>query len=335
MRIECYPQDKWGCGFYRMIGPANALVAQGHDVVIKYKRPSVITDKGVVVASAEVLKADVMVFQRPARKQYIEYFKVLQGMGIKVVVDIDDDLTKIHPLNVTKGFYDSRDMNWKFAVEAFKAADWITTSTPALAEKFGIPGKTTVIPNCVPERYLNIEPVRDNKVTVGWAGRISNHPKDLQITHGSINSALSKVDARFYALGDQKALFALGIRNNSPHSWSPGVSLEDYPAEVAKFDIGIVPLETSEFNDAKSWLKGLEYASLGVAPIVSPTPDNLRLVDAGAALAAHGPKDWHDRVRRLIESEVERKELAAKAKEFARSWTIEGNTWRWLAAWSK
>lgn len=333
MRIECFPSDRTGCGNYRIAWPAAALAAQGHDVHVRYSRPQVIMDRGRVVASAEVLKADVMVFQRPARLQYIDFFKVLQAQGIRVVVDMDDDLSTIHPLNFARNTYESRNVHWKFAIQACKGADWVTASTPYLAERYGNEGRTTVLSNCVPEAFLDVEVPRDG-VTVGWAGKIATHPRDLHITHGAINAALAKTEAKFYAMGDQKTLNALGIRERPPHLWCPGVPITEYPAEVAKFDIGIAPLEESVFNTAKSWLKGLEYAALGVAPVVSPTPDNMRLVEGGAALSASNPREWHEHVRRLIESESERKELAGSARKFARNWTIEGNAWRWLAAWS-
>lgn len=334
MRIEVFPQDKAGCGSYRLIWPAEALAAQGHNVIVRYQRPKILMERGKVVGSAEMFLADVMVFQRPARQQYIDYFKILQAEGVKVIVDIDDDLTNIHHLNQAKIYYESKGVHWQHALDACEIADWVTVSTPYLAERFGREGKTSLLPNCVPKRFLDIEVPRD-ALTVGWAGRVNTHPRDLQITHGAINSAIAKTDARFYAMGDKNALQALGVRNRPPHIWCDGTPLDRYPYEVAKFDIGIVPLENSVFNTAKSWLKGLEYASLGVAPVVSPTPDNMRLVEGGAALSASSPKEWHDNVRRLIESESERKELAQKAKDFARNWTIEGNAERWLAAWSR
>lgn len=333
MKIEVYPQDKYGCGHYRLIWPALALAAQGHDVVVKDKKPEVIVDGGRIVASAVPLTADVMVFQRPARKEYVDYFKMAQAQGVKIVVDMDDDLSSIHYLNFARNHYESKGVHWQFALEACKQADWIVATTPYLAERYGNEGRTSIIPNCIPESYLSIDVPREG-ITVGWAGVTATHPTDLQVTHGSINSALAKTQAKFCALGDQRALNALGIRERPPHGWAPLVSLDQYPYEVAKFDVGIVPLENSVFNTAKSWLKGLEYASLGVAPVVSPTPDNMRLVEGGAALCAANPREWHENVRRLIESESERKELAYNAREFARNWTVEGNAWRWLAAWS-
>ena len=50
------------------------------------------------------------------------------------------------------------------------------------------------------------------------------------------------------------------------------VPLQDLPAEIARFDIAIAPLETqSPFCNAKSELKFFESALAGVPCIVSPT----------------------------------------------------------------
>src|ERR1044072_2743168 len=105
MRIEVFPQDQAGCGHYRLIWPAEALAAQGHEVDVKRKRPQVVVDGGKIVRLAEPLKADVMVFQRPARREYVDFIKIVQSEGVKVVVDMDDDLSSIHYLNSAKLYY--------------------------------------------------------------------------------------------------------------------------------------------------------------------------------------------------------------------------------------
>lgn len=335
MKVVLIPSDRGGCGQYRMILPALALAAQGHDVEI-HERPRVIVQGTKIVGLLQSFHCDVMVFQRPAKPAYMDMIEVCHKEGIKAVFDMDDDLSLIHPLNAAFTPYQQTDMHWKYALEACAAADLVTCTTQSLVDKYGF-GHGVLIPNAIPERYLQIEGVREEGiVTVGWSGVTATHPKDLDITHGSINHAISAANSpsRFMAQGDEKAFDHLGIRKRQPHVVSPGVGFAEYPQALSQLDIGIVPLEDTEFNRAKSWLKGLEYAACGVAPVVSPTPDNMRLVEAGSALAASNPREWKETVQLLIENDEERKALTANARKFASTQTIEGNTSRWWDAWT-
>ena len=40
MKVAVFPSDDGGCGWYRLRWPAQALAAQGHDVVIDPPEPS-------------------------------------------------------------------------------------------------------------------------------------------------------------------------------------------------------------------------------------------------------------------------------------------------------
>lgn len=341
MKVLIYPQDKGGCGMYRMYWPAEALKNAGHDVGIMNPRMQLIQDDKRVIGLVQKVEADVVVFQRPARPAYVDLIDVFHAQGTKVVIDMDDDLTTIHPLNPAFTPYQQQDMHWQFALQTCEKADLVTCTTQALADKYGNGANTVVIPNFIPERYLEVGGGNvDNYVTVGWAGLVMTHPTDLDVTHGAVNAALVEANkagsrARFMAFGDDKALYKLGIRERAPHFSVPGTDIMLYPTILGGMDVGIVPLADSEFNRAKSWLKGLEYAACGVAPIVSPTPDNQRLIDAGAALSAANPREWKEAVQFLIQDDQEREALTTRAREFARTMTIERNCDQWWSEWSK
>lgn len=339
MKVAVIPSDTGGCGSYRLIWPADAVKNLGHDVKLIPNPQLLIGNDNKVLGLAQNIDADLIVMQRPARDKYLKLIGYLQSRGYKVIVDMDDDLANIAKGNVAYGAYNAipgATMHWQYAKAACKMADLVTCATEALAADYGNGSNSVVISNCIPERYLEIKPEGMHPlVTVGWPGFVGTHPADLQITHGAINQAIAetKGKARFIALGDQKALHALGVREREPNGWFPGVGLPEYPRLVSLLDIGIAPLEDTKFNKAKSWLKGLEYGSLGIAPVLSPTPDNMRMVEAGAALSAANPREWKEHLIRLINDEEERISLQNRAKKFAETQTIERNAWKWEKAW--
>src|SRR5581483_5903109 len=159
---------------------------------------------------------------------------------IKVVVDADDDLHSVHSL---KRAFDAVNelpgADFKWFRECCKRADLVTVSTPALAQRYGSHGRVAVLRNCVDDSWLDIRNRGDGR-TVGWAGALSNHPTDLQVTHGGVAAAVKDVDARFMCVGGEarqdEVAKALGFDSIEATHWVP---LELHPHLVSQLDVGI------------------------------------------------------------------------------------------------
>jgi hypothetical protein len=87
--------------------------------------------------------------------------------------------------------------------------------------------------------------------------------------------------------------------------------INDYPKLFKQMDIGIVPLSDVRFNDAKSYIKGLEYAAAGIPFIASPSPEYLELAEAGVGRIARNWDEWEyhfnelrDPQKRIDDAEV-------------------------------
>lgn len=274
--------------------------------------------------------------QRPLTDTLADAVPLLQAAGVKVVVEIDDDFESISSRNVSwrnvqpKG---NPRRNFLHLRRACEQADLVVVSTPALADVYGRHGRVVVVANCVPEVYLWTFGEHHDGLRVGWSGSTDTHPDDLQVTKGAIQRVLRSTDALFHVVGTGKGVMrALNLASPpSACGWQP---IDRYPAMMASIDVGIVPLQASRFNEAKSWLKGLEFAALGVPFIATPTGPYMELLLRGAGLVADRPKDWEQLLRRLVVNDGERMELADAGREVARELTIEGNCDRWFDAWS-
>jgi glycosyltransferase involved in cell wall biosynthesis len=339
-KIYVYPADGTGCGQFRLIKPAQALIAQGHDITIvgPSKRAGIggaIDQDGNAVHIEAPPDADVIVLQRLTYRPIATAVPLLRARGIAVVVDMDDDLNSIHPANPAYNLYHpdrgSPWHSWQNASNACAAATLVTTSTPQLQKVYASPGRGVVLYNCVPASYLDIP--RVDNATIGWGGVVGTHPDDLQ-TVGRAIAHLTREGHKFRIVGPPDGVREALSLDDDVEATGP-LEIEAWPAALASLGIGIAPLADSTFNTSKSFLKPLEMAGLGVPWVASPRTEYRRLHDLGAGLLANTPAQWMSRLRELAKSDALRSELSEAGRTVAERHTIEGNAWKWLDAWTR
>jgi hypothetical protein len=344
--IKVYPADMGGCGFYRTIWPGQELTRQGATVEVilptdPEERQLTARWREFADGSREVVsvvrpEADVVVMQRPLQQVLADSIPILQAMGVRVVVEIDDDFEAISARNVSWSAVDPKrhpERNRDHLRRACERADLVVCSTPALAARYGAHGRVRVVRNRVPAWYLAVEREPHDGVYVGWSGSIETHPDDLQVTGGGVMRALRTTDATFAVIGTGKGVRkALGLGSEPVAcGWVP---IERYPYMLAQLDVGIVPLELTPFNQAKSALKMMEMAALGVVPIVSPTEENGWLHMQGVGINVLHPRGWEGAVKQLVKDEDYRIETSERGRLVMRDHTIEGNAGEWFDAWA-
>lgn len=339
-RVVVWPVDNAGVGNYRLRMPAQALADAGYDTVIDQAGPRVYWDRewhgnappvgARVVGLAEKVSADAVVFQRPTVLYRLDALRLLKDAGIRVVVDVDDRLDRVHKSHAAyKEFYQPT-ANHEILDVCCREADLVTCSTPALADRYGH-GHGVVLANLVPARYLTMWGLKRPE-TIGWSGFVGTHPTDLQATGGVVPTVLGG-NWSFHVIGDGVGVRrALGLKDE-PTVTGP-VSFEEYPLALAELEVGIVPLELSEFNAAKSYLKMLELAAVGVPVVGSPTPENLRLHKMGVGLIAESRGQWRRHLQRLTQDVDYRYELADQGRQAVATLTYEEHCGRWWDAWS-
>lgn len=328
---------------YRLRFPAEALIAEGADVAVSMVGPTVLWNQPwdgreppewVKVCGVQAPEADVVVLQRPGRRWWADLIPHIQAHGVAVVVDVDDRFDAIHPSNVARGAYVHRDgatHSERWIDAACRAADLVSATTPALVERYGH-GHGILLPNYIPERYLDIRaPKRAH--TIGWAGSVDTHPGDLETTGGAVEAVLARTGWSFHVVGTGVGV-AQRLRLRSIPSATGWVPLAVYPDRVAELEVGIVALADTDFNASKSALKASEMAALGVAVVMSPTPDNLRLHRAGVGVLAGSPGRWRRALSALVSSSERRAELVANGRAAMEGLTYEAHCGRWMDAWA-
>lgn len=300
--------------FYRLLEPARVLGVP------------------VVEHLPQVGDAETVILNRPFDGGIAEQIRLWVAEGRRVIVDQDDCFDTVSPNHAVYGRYTTEHMHL-----ACKYATVVTTSTPALARRYGY-GHGTVLRNRVPAWRLDVR--RDARgpeapLWVGWYGSLWSHPDDPAQVGGGLGAPMRDTGAEFAMFGPEKDVPIV-----AGHLGHDGVthpfgyySMDGVMRAIAEWDLGIVPLELSAFNEAKSGLKGMELAAAGVAVIASPTSEYKRMAEFGACVTAKTPRDWANWGRLLLRDAEARRAQAARGKAWAATQTYEAHAADWRAVW--
>lgn len=353
MKITVYPADSSGCGAFRLIWAAEELSRQGHDIDLKPPEHRDIRlkisgnrrrDKDSHCEDVLDLDTDVIVLQRITHQFMAEAVPILRARGIAVVVDVDDDLSSIHPTNPAYAGYHPKNQwrvnrksgefnrnSWLHFKTACQEATTVTVSTPALLDLYATRGQGKVIYNHLPAHYFGVD--HQDSDRIGWPASLASHPDDPSVLGGAM-ARLCADPGAFHVVGDPTGCgFAFGLTRD-PSGHDHQIALDEWPLRVAELGIGIAPLADTRFNRCKSWLKPLELSALGVPWVGSPRAEYTRLHRLDCGILADTPRRWHRELKRLQESPSLRRDLAEQGRAVADGFRLEPNAWRWLEVWS-
>lgn len=346
MTIYVYPADRTGCGYFRLIWPAQVLKAQGINVQIMDPRNrafnAIVEDDHVTNVQVPT-DATTVVLQRVTHRHIAEAIPIMRQSGIRVVVDLDDDLSTIHPrhpaylvLHPNPKFKAYRTENakyhdWHNTANAMTWASAVTVSSDALLTRYAKHGRGYVIRNYLPQHYLDV--IHEDSALVGWGGSVVSHPEDVNEVGWSIQQ-LVKQGHRFKVIGPRWGVAdALGLQDEQ-FDESGKVDMMDWPLALTELGVGVAPLRDNKFNEAKSWLKPLEYAGLGIPCVMSPRREYHEIEKLGIGETASKPDQWFKKLRRLVTDVAYRQDMSMKSRATAETLTIALNAWRWAEAWT-
>lgn len=244
--------------------------------------------------------------------------------GIRLVVDLDDDLlSPSSRKRLLDGGYLESDLDGLERIVA--AADAVVVSTGELATRVGSMARSVhVVPNRLsPAVWTDpIEPVPSRRpsgsVRVLYMGS-ATHAADIAI----VRDAFAK---RTTAFGTRIELDVVGVLDDD-EGWFTRL---DVPRDARaydrfsawlrrrgrRWDIGIAPLAASEFNDAKSDLKFLEYTALGLPTIASAVGPYAGADEHGAVLVENDPDAWFAALSELADFPDRRRSVLADARRY-------------------
>lgn len=339
MRICFIPNDFDGSGYYRCIFPSRELNKRGHESglpphTVEENEESYLVDWTNPEYIWPEVNADVYVLQTRHEAGMDRLVRKLQEQGAVVVFEIDDWVLGVPAYN--PAFLRAHpklrpNVNRQHMHRTLAACDHVTATTPFLSDEYArLNPRITVIPN-----YLDWEMWEDvplqyeqerERLRIGYMGISSFHSADIGVLRGILGPFLRRhPEVDFVAAGDAGVHDMLDVPEGQriTHEFTPFRHMK-LPEITATFDIGLVPLEMNNFNEAKSHLKGMEYAACGIPCIATPTESYRNWVDVGeTGLLAKRGKDWLRSLELLVGDSQLRRSMGAAARSKAQRNTIQ------------
>jgi glycosyltransferase involved in cell wall biosynthesis len=140
---------------------------------------------------------------------------------------------------------------------------------------------------------LNLE-LRTN-ITFGWTGTHSTI-KYLQPIVPILQEIQAEIDFNFILIADKDP--ELYFKNYMFIPWNKESEWED----LRKIDIGIMPLDNSEWEEGKCGFKVIQYMALGIPALASPTKANCAIIQNGQnGFICSNDSEWKNGLKRLIQ----------------------------------
>jgi glycosyltransferase involved in cell wall biosynthesis len=273
----------------------------------------------LALRTLDVLRADrfdVAVIQRdlfPFGPPWLE--RLLMRRNPHLVYDTDD-ATYLRPVFTPNTPFQKLRRFDKVARVVARAA-WVSAATPAIADwarRYN--ANVSVVPMAVDLAEYDrareaASPRPDGPLVIGWAGTAGGlgYLKSLASVLAEI-CATRNVVVRVISGGYGEVCLP-GVRLDA-RPWHAATGLRD----MASFDIGLVPLDDTPFEQAKFPFKLLQYLALGVPAVSARVGVATSVVRHGEnGLLAQGPGEWRDALEVLIADARLRRELGLAGRQ--------------------
>ncbi len=332
--VDCWKHGIW---FHRQRTPSEALSTRGHAI----KQVAI----GKEFPQSLLEWPDTVIFGRAYSTIYdpVRWINEYKKLGKRVIYDIDDDYWEVAKDNPSALVSNAMKDQYEGMI---KASDAIITPSEVLGKKIKKHFKKPIFicPNGIDYNLYKERQHERETLTIGYMGAAS-HWKDLQLITEAVSKLSEKYDFLFTVYGlvgesleaaiyayrrilhenlqpEKAPYFKMAVDfydqlQNVKMMHVPFMPPELHPTVLARceMDIGIAPLEDTEFNRGKSNIKFYEYAAVGTVTLASNVLPYSSEVDY---LAKNTAKDWYNKLEKLIVDAPFRKKLLEKQQAWVR-----------------
>jgi glycosyltransferase involved in cell wall biosynthesis len=334
------PVQPNGCAWYRCYLPMNELKKGKYESAMGIPGFNKDHGFGILIPDNKAIHGwDIVVLKLIMLERMVPMVDDAIKLGQKVVVDLDDHMEGLEKSNMAyhmtspeKNAKNNREHYFKI----IEKATALTTSTPFLKEFYEkkYPNKPVyLVRNGIDINRWKIRKDHSGYLpTFGWVGATPWRSGDLEILDPYFGKFLEEKNCRFHHSGSIKNAPTVDKKiniNKNIFTHEPMKPIYSYPEMFRKIDIGIVPLTDVDFNHAKSFIKGLEYAAAGIPFIASPLPEYSYLADKGVGRIASTPEEWLSHAEDLLNPKTRKQEREKNRELVKENFSMEkrGKDW--------
>lgn len=284
---------------------------------------------------ADIGRADVLIIWRSAFYEPVKAaVTAARANGAVIIFDIDDlifepDMATVSVIDGMR-FHNLDAAYFELVRETAAASDFYTAPTHTLAlylRRFGKPvyklangfDDEAFLTARLAARRRKVEP-QDGLFRIGYAGGTKTHQKDFGLAAQAVARILNEYPQTRLVLFVRDGERLLDISEfpelkEEQIEWRDFVPHERFPAEIARFDVSLAPLEAGNpFCESKSELKFFESALSGVCVIASPTEPYKNAVEHGVTgFLAETGDEWYACIKTILTDGALREKMAADA----------------------
>ena len=233
---------------------------------------------------------------------------LLRRFSHRLVFDFDDAIIYRHDAREELESW-SRQLKFDWLL---RQTDLVVAGNPILASHAARKARRiVVVPSAVETRNIpsQLHTHQASSVVIGWVGTSGNLHHLLNLAQ-VIQKLASHCPIVLRVVSD-KPIALSGVQVEHV-VWR----LETQEQEIARFDIGIMPLPQTRFAEGKCGYKALQYMAAAVPPVVSDVGVNGQIVEHGrSGWVAKTSDDFYDGLLNLVNSPALRLELGRNARE--------------------
>ncbi len=268
-------------------------------------------------------------------------FDACEEIGARVLFDVDDlvfrpELARVELIDGIRSTGTTESSIASFFAMINRALDMCeltTCTTEELAQQVRAIGRSaTVLPNGFDDlthaasrlAARKWRRLGDGLIRIGYASGSRTHQRDFALVADAVARVLrARPATRLTVFRDPRSNEGVVLLHEFSEladlqeqiEWRDMVPLAELPKEMARFDVNLAPIETSNvFCEAKSELKYFEAALVDVVTIASPTgPMRRAMRDGETGFLVDTSDAWHDRMLALVDDPALRHRIARNA----------------------
>ncbi len=295
------------CSLYRGVMPLSYL--DPDQFLVTYVHPDFSPGDWHLLAGY-----DILFYLRPGWKKDLDRITLAKEMGLKVVIDYDDDFLEVDQ-HVWMKRYAKEKQN---VIACLKLADQVWVSTERLREIYSefAPGKIDVIPNGYAVKHLPFQDVSNCTVrrtdSVSWRGSATHDEDLLSVAMEWIEVANQRKHVKNVFYWDLPKFIAYFVKHE--HRMFPTVRYHHDLARLSPL-AQICPLTDNRFNQCKSNAAWLEGIMAGAAPCIAPSA--LKEFQVPGVIGYNNSDGFRSAYLALTEmDEAERKMIVKQGQEY-------------------